>query len=71
MAAAKTLSTFPNRGPVSRKLQALGIREYRQIFFKLYRLIYPIESKHMEVYLAADGRRDMKSLLTRHLLGHE
>ena len=71
MAAAKTLTTLPERGSVPRELQALGIREYRQVFFKPYRLIYRIEAKHVEVYLIADGRRDMKSLLTRRLLDRE
>ena len=71
MAAAKTLATFPERGAVPRELSALGIREYRQIFFKPYRLVYRIEAKHVEVYLIVDGRRDMKSLLARRLLGSE
>jgi len=63
------LSAFPERGPHPRELQALGIREYRQTFFKPYRLIYRVVGKQVFIYLIADGRRDMQSLLSRRLLG--
>jgi toxin ParE1/3/4 len=66
---AKRLATFPDRGPHPKELQALGIREYRQTFIKPYRLIYRVIGKHVFVYLIADGRRDMQSLLARRLLG--
>lgn len=67
--AAERLAAFPDRGPHPRKLQALGIREYRQIFFKPYRLIYRVAGKQVFIYVIADGRRDMQSLLSRRLLG--
>lgn len=66
---AERLATFPDRGPHPRELQALGIREYRQVFFKPYRLIYRVVGKQVFIYLIADGRRDMQSLLSRRLLG--
>ena len=47
---------------------ALGIREYRQVFFKPYRVSYQIEGKTVQVHLIADGRRDMQGLLARRLL---
>jgi len=50
-------------------LRSLGISEYRQIFFKPYRLIYRVHSKQVIIYVITDGRRDMGSLLTRRLLG--
>lgn len=64
----ESLARFPQRGPYPRELTALGIREYRQAFFKPYRLIYRIAGQRVYVYLVADGRRDMQSLLTRRLL---
>jgi toxin ParE1/3/4 len=67
--AAECLATFPDRGPLPKELQALGIREYRQTYFKPYRLIYRVIGKQVFVYLIADGRRDMQSLLARRLLG--
>lgn len=63
------LSRFPLRGAQPRELLALGMREYRETFFKPYRIIYRVEDKRVYVYLIADGRRDMQELLARRLLG--
>lgn len=65
----QSLSTFPERGSRPKELLALGIREYRQTFFKPYRLIYRIVEQRVYVYLIADGRRDMQALLARRLFG--
>ncbi|HDR16533.1 MAG TPA: hypothetical protein ENN79_13840, partial [Desulfobacteraceae bacterium] len=51
-----------------KELLALGIREYREIFFKPYRIIYRVMDKNVYVLLIADGRRDMQTLLQRRLL---
>ena len=67
--ALESLSTFPERGSHPKELLAVGIRDYRQVFFKPYRLIYRIVGRRVHVYLIADGRRDMQSLLARRLLG--
>jgi len=67
--AAEGLAAFPERGSRPRELLALGIREYRQAFFKPYRLIYRIIGQQVIVVLIADGRRDMQALLARRLLG--
>lgn len=69
LGAADHLATFPNRGSHPKELQALGIREYRQTFFKPYRLIYRVIGRQVFIYLIADGRRDMQWLLQRRLLG--
>ena len=62
------LSEFPERGAYPKELLALGIREYREIFFKPYRIIYRVMDKIVYVLLIVDGRRDMQSLLQRRLL---
>ncbi|HHO76703.1 MAG TPA: type II toxin-antitoxin system RelE/ParE family toxin [Deltaproteobacteria bacterium] len=64
-----TLSEFPERGVYPKELLKLGIREYREIFFKPYRIIYRVMDKNVYVMLIVDGRRDMQSLLQRRLLG--
>ena len=62
------LSESPERGAYPKELLALGIREYREIFFKPYRIIYRVLGKAVYVLLIADGRRDMQALLQRRLL---
>jgi toxin ParE1/3/4 len=66
--ALGSLSSFPARGAYPKELLAIGIRDYREVFFKPYRLIYRVIGKTVYVYLIADGRRDMQALLVRHLL---
>ena len=67
--ATEALKTSPDRGSYVNELRSLGISEYRQIFFKPYRLIYRVHSKQVVIYVITDGRRDMGSSLTRRLLG--
>ncbi len=69
MEVAESLAASPERSPYPKELLALGIREYRQAHFKPYRLIYRVSGKQVMVYLIADGRRDMQTLLTRRMLG--
>lgn len=65
---AQSLSMFPQRGAHPREPLALGIREYRQIPFKPYRVIYRVIGQQVVFYVIADGRRNMQSLLARRLL---
>lgn len=65
---AERLATFPDRGSCPRELLALGIREYRQTLFKPYRVIYRVIGQEIYIYLIADSRRDLQSLLQRRLL---
>lgn len=63
------LANQPDRGAYPKELSTLGIREYREVFFKPYRIIYRVLDKNIYVYVIADGRRDMQTLLSRRLLG--
>ncbi|GMV01252.1 MAG: type II toxin-antitoxin system RelE/ParE family toxin [Burkholderiaceae bacterium] len=63
------LARFPERGSYPRELVALGIKDYRQTAFRLYRVIYRVLDSRVVVYLIVDGRRDMQSVLARRLLG--
>lgn len=65
--AIEGLATNPERGSYPKELLVLGIREYRQTFFKPYRMIYRIAGRRVYVYLIADGRRDMQTLFARRL----
>ena len=63
-----SLADNPERGAYPSELLAVGLREYRELYFKPYRIIYRIIEKHVYVMLIADGRRDMQSLLQRRML---
>lgn len=69
MTIVERLSHQPERGNYPKELIALGIKEYRQVLFKPYRVIYRVIGKQVVIYLIVDGRRDMQSLLERRLLG--
>jgi len=64
-----TLERFPQRGAVPKELDALGIREFRQILLRHFRVIYRVMDAKVFVMIIADGRRDMQALLERRLLG--
>ncbi len=65
----QSLSKSPERGSYPKELVGLGIKEYRQTFFKPYRVIYRVTGSQVIVYLIADGRRGMQTVLSRRLLG--
>jgi toxin ParE1/3/4 len=62
------LSENPARGAYPKELLAVGLREYREIYFKPYRVIYRVIAENVYVMVIADGRRDMQELLQRRLL---
>ena len=66
--AFSALSEFPERGVYPKELLKIGIQEYREMFFKPYRIIYRVMGKNVYILLIVDGRRDMQSLLQRRLL---
>ena len=63
------LSEYPECENISKELEGIGIREFREVFFKPYRIIYRVMDKNVYVLVIADGRRDMKGSLQRRLLG--
>ena len=69
MHVVDSLSKLPERGSYPKELVGLGIKEYRQTFFKPYRVVYRVTGNQVIIYLIADGRRDMQTVLARRLLG--
>ena len=63
-----SLSENPQRGACPKELLAIGLKEYREIFFKPYRIIYRVMAENVYVFVIVDGRRDMQALLQRRLL---
>ena len=70
MDVVENLSRLPERGSYPKELVGLGIKEYRQTFFKPYRVIYRVADNKVIIYLIVDGRRDMQAVLARRLLGN-
>ena len=68
LAAGESLATLPDRGAHPRELAVLGIREFRQVLFKPYRVIYRVEGHRVYLLLIVDGRRDLQTLLEQRLL---
>lgn len=62
------LTESPERGAFPKELLTLGIREYREVFFKPYRIIYRVVDESVYVLVILDGRRDVQALLQRRLL---
>jgi toxin ParE1/3/4 len=65
----EALEQYSLRGSIPKELDALGIREFRQLLMRPYRLIYHVVAQKGVVMIIADGRRDMQSLLEHRLIG--
>lgn len=64
----KKLNEFPERGAFPEELLSLGIRDFREVFYKPYRIIYRIKERKVYVMLIADGRRHLQEILLKRLL---
>ncbi len=67
LALIEKLETHPDRGSIPPELLDLGVRDFRQLHFKVWRVIYRTLENRVEIRLIADGRRDMVSLLAQRL----
>ena len=63
-----SLEQQAERGHYPVELIEHGIKDYREVLFKPYRVIYEVESNRVFVLACFDGRRDMQLLLERRLL---
>lgn len=64
----ESLAQNPERGHFLHELLPLGIKDFREIHFKPYRIIYEILGRQALVQLIVDGRRSLQSLLEQRLL---
>lgn len=62
------LDTVPTRGHYPPELERIGVLDYREIFYKPYRIIYDIGDSQVMVHCVLDGRRDLVDLLQERLL---
>ncbi|MFA7061896.1 MAG: type II toxin-antitoxin system RelE/ParE family toxin [Pedobacter sp.] len=66
--AITSLAVMPQRGHCPPELDKIGIREFREIHFKQYRIVYSIHENEVIAHCVLDGRRDMQTLLQQRLL---
>ena len=67
--AITSLETMPARGSCPPEMQRWGIFDFREVFFKPYRIIYEIKGKTVFIHAVIDGRRNCEDLLQQRLLG--
>ena len=64
---ANRISILPGRGSRPSEMPPGLTMEYRQVFFKPYRVIYKVSRTEIVIHLIADGRRNLQSLLLQRL----
>ena len=67
--AITSLETMPARGSCPPEMLRWGIFDFREVFFKPYRIIYEIKGKTVFIHAVLDGRRNCEDLLQQRLLG--
>lgn len=65
----ESLEVFPERGAIPKEIEGLGLKDFRQVLLRQFRLIYRVIELRVVILVIADGRRDMQTLLERRLLG--
>jgi toxin ParE1/3/4 len=62
------LETMPLREHIPPELERIGVVEFREVFFKPYRIIYQVIRSDVYVHCVLDGKRDLQDLLQRRVL---
>lgn len=62
-----SLAEFPERGSWPPELLALGVRDFRQLVMRPWRIFYRVSGDQVNVLLIADSRRDLRTLFERRL----
>jgi len=65
---AEALESAPSRGRVVPELAHFGLRSWRELIVKPYRIIYRIDESAVPVFAVIDGRRDLEDLLLERLI---
>ncbi len=65
---AAALEDFPLRGRVVPELARFGLRSWREIVSKPWRIVYRVDSKSVAVLAVFDSRRDLEDLLLERMI---
>lgn len=62
------LEKYPERGHIPPELKPTGIKNYLEIHYKPYRIIYEIEKNSIYIHSVIDGRRNIQEILSNRFL---
>lgn len=62
------LELHPNRGHYPPELLSLGVKSYREVHFKPFRIVYEVIAREVFILLIVDGRRSLQTILAQRLL---
>ena len=66
--SCESLATMARLCHVPPELDRISVRDYLEIRYKPYRIIYQIFGNKVFIHCVLDGRRDMEDLLQRRLI---
>jgi plasmid stabilization system protein ParE len=62
------LTSFPERSRIVPELREFGMKKFRELIYKHWRIIYCISDESIAIYAIFDSRRDLNDLLLERLL---
>lgn len=62
------LEELPQRGHIPIELHSTGIRNYLEIHYKFFRIIYEVKKDLVYVHCVLDGRRNIQEILNERLI---
>jgi toxin ParE1/3/4 len=62
------LERYPERGHIPPELRQTGIKNYLEIYYKPYRIIYEIDGNLVYIHSVVDGRRNIQEILSNRIL---
>ncbi len=63
-----SLEEFPERGHYTPELEKIHVRDYREIHFRIYRIIYRIIGQNIYIHAVLDGRRNLADILFERII---
>lgn len=65
---AESLAHTPARGRIVPELLQMGLKNWRELIVKPYRIIYQIRGEKVFIFSIIDSRRDVEDILLEYLL---
>ncbi|MCK4763526.1 MAG: type II toxin-antitoxin system RelE/ParE family toxin [Candidatus Aminicenantes bacterium] len=64
-----SLNIMAERGRVVPELKRIGVKEYREIIYSPYRIIYMIKETTVHIIAIFDGRREIADIIFQRITG--